>query len=74
MERKRLGNLSDTQIDLSRLTSAIFIGGNEMKWIKDFIWGTFNRRNKGIKWYRWAIVEYDLANIRSKRNECNQVD
>lgn len=35
-----------------------------MNWLKDFMWGTFNYRNKGIRWYRWPIVGFDFANIR----------
>lgn len=45
-----------------------------IKFIKDFMWGTFNYRNKGIKWYRWPMVGVDYAMIRSGRYEFHQVD
>ncbi|WP_373706134.1 hypothetical protein [Jeotgalibaca porci] len=45
-----------------------------MKWIKNFIWGTFNYRNKGIKWYRWPMVGLDFAKINSGRYNFKQVD
>ena len=35
-----------------------------MNWFKDFMWGTFNYRNKGIRWYRWPLVGFGFANLR----------
>ncbi len=32
-----------------------------MEFIKNFIWGTFNTRNKGIPIYRWHKVGWDFA-------------
>lgn len=38
--------------------------------IKDFMWGTFNFRNKGIPIWKWPSVGYSFMKIRedSRRN------
>lgn len=37
-----------------------------MKMVKDFLWGTFNYRNKGIPFYQWPRVGYFYMKERSK--------
>lgn len=32
-----------------------------MEFVKNFLWGTFNKRNKGIPWYRWYKVGWHFA-------------
>lgn len=38
---------------------------------KDFLWGTFNYRNKGIPFYQWPRVGYFFVKerLKSKRSE-----
>lgn len=39
-----------------------------MKYIKDFLWGTFNYRNKGIPFWKWPKVGYDFMKIHNNLN------
>ena len=42
-----------------------------MKNIKNFLWGTFNYRNKGIKLYRWPMVGYQFMKISKGKKYMN---
>jgi len=37
-----------------------------MKKVKDFLWGTFNYKNKGIPLYRWPVVGYHFMKLSNK--------
>lgn len=37
--------------------------------VKDFLWGTFNYRNKGIPLWKWPRVGYYFAKERRNKNK-----